>query len=183
MEKIVLSDCDGCLCNFQTAFDNWILENYSMVSIDKTSYRLGDRYKFTNAEVKDALAYWTRAGGFKHLKKKPHAERVSILNPIILTARPAESKVDTAMWLLQNSIRFKTIIFSDNKSDYADPSKVVAYFEDHPRHASDFAAKGIQVYVFDYPYNRDVIGATVHRINGWNEVPVEKILQELRHEP
>lgn len=180
MNKVAISDCDGVLCDFQGAFDQFIMEIYPNGFVDKTTYKLDDRYQLTSDETSAALTKFAKEGGFKHLRRKAGAERVSILQPMIVTARPPEARADTAMWLLQNGIRFSGMQFTKDKATFADKRYIVAYFEDHPVYALEFATEGVPTYLFNYPYNRHVKHPNIHRVSSWNDVPIEKIAQQLR---
>ena len=180
MNMVCISDCDGVLCDFQGAFDQYIMTIYPNGFVDKTTYNLSQRYQLTDDETQAALVRFAKEGGFKNLRRKAGAERVSILQPMIVTARPPEARADTAMWLLQNGIRFSGMQFTKDKAHFADKRYIVAYFEDHPVYAMDFAVAGVKVFLFSYPYNRHVKHPNIHRVSSWNDVPIEKIAEQLR---
>lgn len=52
MNKLILTDCDGCLCDWEWAFRVWMLEHgYEYNEANKNSYYLTHHYDISESEV------------------------------------------------------------------------------------------------------------------------------------
>jgi len=98
---------------------------------------------------------------------------------VIVTARPQwqykRLHADTIYWLEQYGIPRDLVLFDRNKVEavynHVAPAWPTAFIEDHGRNAQALAEVGIQVLLFDAPYNQDVADSKfIRRVHGWEGV-------------
>lgn len=181
MRRTYTCDIDGVLADFQSYFDFFIemLFKSKNIIVNYGDYNLARRYKISEEDLNKALNMFTDESLFRDLKKLPGAEKVSVLKPMIITARPAKAKPQTVNWLINNGIRFSNIQLTQDKGYFADPKYILGHFEDNPEFAMDFANAGVPVYLFDAPYNRHVSHPKIIRVKGWGDINIGKLADYL----
>lgn len=96
---------------------------------------------------------------------------------VILTARPESYRKKTEDWFDRHLGEFKKkIIYSDNvKSNYRIKAEICRdkgiglILEDHFRYSVECAKAGIDVVLFDKPWNKEIKHERIIRVNGWRE--------------
>jgi len=98
-------------------------------------------------------------------------------NVVFLTSRPYPQYrrilKDTIFFLDYYNIKCDCVVFGREKTQYLEnDTKVVAFFEDHPKHAIEMASHGIKTFVMKMPYNVDYPfnNKKIKLINNWNEI-------------
>lgn len=97
-----------------------------------------------------------------------------------ITARPHHIAKRTENWLdvhfpaVFAGVRFANTYGLDGvrhkKSELCTDLGIVVLIEDDPRHAIDCADHGIDVILFDYPWNKVALPERVHRVHSWDDV-------------
>jgi 5'(3')-deoxyribonucleotidase len=85
---------------------------------------------------------------------------------IIVTARRPHSRPQTLQWLVSHGIPFDALYHTEEKNEI--PESVTAAIDDHPHHIQGYRALGMQVFVMDQPWNRELEHADVIRVTGWD---------------
>lgn len=125
-----------------------------------------------------------RSGGFRDLDPIPGAKaglkRLADagFKIILATARPADQYKrvysDTLTWLEAHRIPHDKLIFNKDKveaiHENVTPAWPVAFIEDHPKNALSLAAAGVNVLLFNQPYNANIENVdNITRVRSWGE--------------
>ncbi len=88
---------------------------------------------------------------------------------VIVTGRSKTKTCEelTRRWLRSLSIPDSWLMVEDNKASVC--SIWSSLIDDAPHQARDVAEAGIRVYLFDYPWNKDVRHRLVTRVSGWDD--------------
>jgi len=88
----------------------------------------------------------------------------------IVTARLPALFTSTAKWLETNGIPYDEIIFASDKVAVAAEHGIGHFLEDTPEQALALAEAGVEVFLFDHPWNRLLEHPRVRRVAGWSEL-------------
>ncbi len=96
---------------------------------------------------------------------------------IIITSRPISWKEKTEKWIGKHlsKINAKGIYSGDfhsqgkTKAEICEELKIVLMIEDNKNYALECAKRGIQVILFDKPWNVGINHENIKRINSWTE--------------
>jgi uncharacterized HAD superfamily protein len=175
MRDLCVCDIDGVLCNFDKAFDNYIRGFIPDLEPPvQTEWDFRNRYPTCKPGTIDKFFVdFTDEGLFYYADPYPDIQKVSILNPTIITTRPKESAKDTYAWLIKHKIKFNKVILTEDKSKFINVTKVI--FEDKCKNILPFADAGVQCFLFDHPYNRNTNHENITRVSGWSEVNFDSL--------
>lgn len=68
MDKVILTDCDGVLLNWEYAFNTWMKRHgYEMGPDGETAYDMGDRYGISNDEKKRLVKFFNESSAIGFL--------------------------------------------------------------------------------------------------------------------
>lgn len=87
---------------------------------------------------------------------------------IIVTARRPHSRPQTLQWLVSHGIPFDALYHTEEKTEI--PESITAAIDDHPYHIQGYRALGMQVFVMDQPWNREIEHSDVIRVKGWDSL-------------
>ena len=79
-------------------------------------------------------------------------------------------------WLSKNGFRYHKLLLCDEKNvakeklRYCRRYRVQIMLEDNPATALLLAKNGIRVLLYDAPYNRDISGRDITRVNNWKDI-------------
>lgn len=104
----------------------------------------------------------------------------------VITSRADDFAEETFRWINKYFSRVFSEIYITNqwnnsykktkkKSDICKELGIELIIEDGPEHASDCASSGLNVLLFDCPWNKGIIGKKIKRIKSWDEA-----LKEIR---
>ena len=174
MNKVIMVDMDGVICEFDTLFDSFIQKELPDVGEPLHNiFSFQDRYPKYRSKISSLFNKFTKSGGFLRARPIPGFEKVNLLNATILTKRPKSAADDTFVWLKEHGIKFSNIIITTNKAKYINSTAVI--LEDHPVYIMPFANAGIKCYLFDKPFNRHIKHDNIIRVHGWDEINVAEI--------
>ncbi len=91
------------------------------------------------------------------------------LEIIIVTSRPGNCEALTKRWLTKFSIPDSWLRMERNKAAVC--TKWSLLIDDAPHHATSVAEQGTSVYLFDYPWNRNIeYHPLIKRVINWQEL-------------
>ena len=170
MEKIILTDCDGVLCNWNDAFDAFMLEDYGLNRIPDTdsSYNLTDRFGIEIHRAYQLVGEFNNSNRIERLK--PFADSVEYVSKLaeqgfrfIVLSSLSDNPV-AQEFRRKNVVDIFGNIFDDVICIKAGASKGERlkqwagsrYFwiEDHTRQAEAGYEAGLRTVLIDHPYNR-----------------------------
>ena len=153
------------------------------VKKDIFSYNLANSLS-VNPEFLDEL-FDEIFGSDMHLDLKPMDKAVESIQELsknhkitLITARPIKFKEKTEKWLKQNSLNNFELIFSTNpyigikakkKADICIEKGISIMLEDNTDYSLDCANLGINVVLFNRPWNQSIAHQKITCVNNWDE--------------
>jgi len=192
-DSIITIDIDGVIANFSESFTSFI-ENKTgkpLVTDRKYFHYYMNVEGLTATEEERLMDEFIRDGGFCRPKIYPGAkDSIDVLKSVgfhivFLTARPYNKYRrifrDTTWWMEKHKVNYDAILWDKDKADAIKalhPAFVLFHVEDRDKHAVEVANSGVDVLLFDKPYNQTVIHDKVQRITRWSEV-IERACSEV----
>ena len=66
-KKVILTDCDGVLLNWEYAFTVWMDRHGYKLNVDSEVYDVGDRYGISKQEKKKLVKYFNESSAIGYL--------------------------------------------------------------------------------------------------------------------
>jgi uncharacterized HAD superfamily protein len=176
---MIVCDIDGVLADFDKAFDEYIRRFLPNLG-QPLPYEYDFRKRYPDAsygKIGELFNQFAMDGGYYYLEPYVDIQKVSILNPTIITSRPEVATNDSYAWLIEHKIKFKNLIIAHDKSKFVPGTRLI--FEDKGKNILPFADAGIPSYLFTQPYNHSVSHKNIIRVNSWSEIDIEKIARML----
>lgn len=185
MDKIILTDCDGVLLNWEFAFDIWMRrKGYTIARGGQYEYKMDRKYGLTPKLSKELIRYFNESAsiGFLpplrdaiHYVRKLHEEHGYVFHVITsLSDDPSPGKLrEMNLKKLFGEAVFERFVFLDTG---ADKDQVLAkykgtdywWIEDKTENAREGAKNGLRPLVMEHGHNmRD------------NEFPMKKNWKEI----
>lgn len=183
----VCVDIDGVLCD---SIRTWIdfLQSDTFVDVQsiitanhlfldfsdylsKDSRHLYNSLKYNYRESGVKRNAFVMPGAFEFLEKCKQSYQI-----VIVSARPVQRHrriyPDTIEWLKQNNLHYDAIFFEDNKRSWvlSNVEKVKFCIEDDPTQALKLANVGIEVFLLNQPYNKEVSHQNIRRVDALKEI-------------
>ena len=173
-EKVAIVDIDDVLCEFRQAFSGWLDKTYNIqADVNSPEYYFINALKKSGVNPEGVFERFISEGELANIE--PVEGAVDFVNNLksagyfvhLLTARPKESLrclYDTHAWLRRVGIDFDKLDFASEKlrwcmqSEYWVLGAIDFAVDDSPKHASEYAKHGIQVFLPEKSYNKEVAG-------------------------
>lgn len=103
---------------------------------------------------------------------------------VVITARSPRMRGLTEAWLAYHGISVDRLRFlgGGNKADAAIAEGIELFVEDTPHNAQALAEAGVEVLLFEEPYNRSFRHPLAHHCRGWEAVLAEIEARRIRQE-
>lgn len=168
MDKIILTDCDGVLVNWNDAFDQYMHgQGYPRVPDTDACYNIPDRHGVDHDTAMDAIRYFNNSEHIKNLQPFADATKyVSMLADhgfkfVVLSSLSDTSHAHAARTENLNSIFGDIFLEINCISIGADKAPVLQgwkdsnyyWIEDHVGHAVTGFNLGLKSVLINHPYN------------------------------
>lgn len=172
-------DMDGVLVDYQAHFIK-DFNNKTGRSLTKEDWN--DHYfsktGLTPKEFWDIVIRHSKNGDFRYLSPiegaREGVKEIRENNSIhILTHRTGQAREDSVYWLDANGIEYESISFSNehySKGKLCHLLGLEVAIEDTYEKAMDMANYGIEVLLYDQPWNRQETFPLIQRVNNWQEI-------------
>ena len=186
MKKLILVDCDGVLCDWESAFDLWMSEQgYIMQADGSNQYKIDFRYGINRDESVRLVKFFNQSAaiGFLpplrdaiHYVKKLHAEHGYVFHCItsLSTNKNAQKLRHANLTNLFGPTVFEDIICLDtgaDKDDALQPYKNSGLFwiEDKLENAVVGEKMGLKSILVRHPFNSDYTGP-IPLVDNWSSI-------------
>lgn len=167
-EKVILTDCDGCLVNWNKAFDVFMTERgHPMLPNSETVYNLSDRHGITQEQANEYLTEFNESDRIaslemfadsKEIVTKLHDKGFKFVVVTSLSKHPSAHTYRTSnLAQIFGDVFDEIICIEINTSKYSTLRRWAGsgYFwiEDHMRQAEAGYEVGLKPILISHPYN------------------------------
>ena len=182
--NVICVDIDGVLADFSAGWTAHLSKVLNRVITPDlhTNYYIHTCIGISKEREEEIKEGWYTNGGFRDLPIYDGVVRgmnglSKDFDIILVTARPVQEyrriEVDTHQWLAKWGVPFNFISWGRYKIDQIQqeiwPAKVRWFLEDRLMNAIDLAKNGVQVILFNRPYNQGETPEGVIRVDNWEE--------------
>lgn len=174
-DNVILTDCDGVLCNWEWAFDIWMTEHgFKTVKGGEVIYNIGERYGIDSDQGRKLIKIFNESAaiGFlpplrdaMHYVKKLHEEHGYVFHCITSLSRNRNARKLRELNLnkLFGETVFEEIVClgtGDDKDSALAPYEGSGYFwlEDKVENAEVGAKLGLRPIIMEHGFNMDYKG-------------------------
>jgi len=195
--RIILTDVDGVLLEWEHHFTKWMLQRtlfdergsryypYSLLPDKQNTYEMAERFGLTIKEIRKEIREFNRSAWMGTQRPMPDSQTwVKLLYAEGWTFIPITSQTSNKP---AQELRKKRLgeLFGDHVfSNYhilgtgADKDSALAEFhntglywvEDKPKNALAGLRYGLKVLLYDHPYNQDFNHPEITRVNNWEHI-------------
>ena len=196
-DRIILTDVDGVLLEWEHHFTEWMLQRsyfddegkriypYKLLPDKENTYEMAERFGLTIPEIRKEIREFNKSAWIGTQPPMPNSQTwVKLLAAegwtfIPITAQtsdiPAQQLRKRRLGELFGDHVFKNYHILDTGSD---KNNVLAEFhdtglywvEDKPKNALVGLEYGLKVLLIDHPYNRKVTHPKITRVNNWQDI-------------
>ncbi|MBV22748.1 MAG: hypothetical protein CMA53_01425 [Euryarchaeota archaeon] len=184
MNKIILTDCDGVLMDWERSFDQWMINNNYSINIEyENSYNMAKKYNISEVKKRELVKYFnesSRIGWLPPLRdaikyiKKLHEEHGYVFHMITSLSKDqyaSKLRIDNTERLFGKSA-FEKYVFLDVGADkdnalkpYADSE--LLWVEDKHENAVTGDRLGLNSVLISHDHNKD---SYFERYDNWKEL-------------
>jgi len=188
-EKLILTDCDGVLFDWQYAFEGWMKRHgYEMNIEHKDDYLMNDKYGIDKAESKRLIRMFNESAWIRrlppfrdaiHYVKKLHQEHGYVFHAITSLSNDQYSqhlRTKNLREMFGDTV-FEEYVYLDTGADKDDILRPYAntgcwWCEDKPENAVAGTVVGLNAILMDHIHNRsfDTEKLNVNRVRNWREI-------------
>ncbi len=181
MKKIIGIDIDSVLADSDKVFTKELerLTGRKFIREDNSPFKYEEAFHLDNDTMQKFWNDFTKKNGWQAIPTIPKSvETMQRLKKegyyiIIISARPPIIKKQTIEWLKINKIPYDELFLTnyEEKTNFITHLPGLLYFvEDHPDFAYQFAEKGINVLLYDWPWNKSVSHKNITRVKNWDDI-------------
>ena len=184
-DKLILTDVDGCVLDWEYAFDNWMARHGYTVN-DSTDYLMDVKYDIDKTEAKRLIRMFNESAWIRklpplrdamHYVKKLHQEHGYVFHAIT-----SLSNDQYAQHLRTKNLRemfgdtvFEKYVYLDTGADkdavladYQDSN--LLWLEDKTENAVVGHNLGLCSVLMDHSHNKDFLHPDIVRVKNWQEI-------------
>ena len=194
MRKIIGVDIDDVLADFSSAFIAFCGEHYGKC-VKKEDFTHVDFWRGWGVS-REKLVSWLGAFNESYAEERmlplPGSQEVicqmaECHELHVITSRPLEIAQGTVRWIERHfgksflDVHFCTtkggLVSTRSKKTVCEMLGAKILLDDHPQNADECSSNGIQVYLFDQPWNRHIEqGPQIVRVFSWEDEAIQNLL-------
>ena len=194
--RIILTDVDGVLLEWENHFTNWMLQRsyfddrgkkvypYTLLDNKENTYEMAERFGLTIPQIRKEIREFNKSAWMANQAPMPGPQTwVKLLHAEGWTFVPITSQTSDIPAQEVRKTRLEEL-FGDLFYNYhildtgADKDDVLAEFhntglywvEDKPKNALAGLNYGLKPILIDHPYNRDFKHPDIIRVNNWQQI-------------
>ena len=183
--KIILTDCDGVLCNWEYAFDVY-MQQHGFKKVDALKYNIGKSYGIDNEQGKKLIKIFNESAhiGFlpplrdaMYYVKRLHEEHGYVFHCITSLTNDKNAQELRKMNLrkLFGETAFEKFVFLDtgaDKDDALEPYRNSGYYwiEDKIVNCQVGTSLGLKSILVEHGHNMDYNDPEIPRVKNWKEI-------------
>jgi hypothetical protein len=184
MNKIILTDVDGVLVNWNSSFENF-MKNLGFELKNNSCYLLSDRFGIKEEQIKELYNEFQNGTRIKHLEPifdaplyvkkifKEFGYRLVCVTHIGSSPSICDNRVNNLLGIYGNAIQDvicldRSISKKETLNKYFLKDRI--WVEDYIPNAIIGDSMGLKTFLLNYEYNQYEIPQTIRRVDGWSEI-------------
>lgn len=188
LDKVILTDCDGVLLNWEYAFTTWMdRHGYEIVPENRYAYDVGERYGLENEEKKKLVKFFNESSAIGYLPPlrdamyyvdllhRKHGYIFHMITSLSLEPSAQQLRIQNTKKLFGETT-FERFIFADcgaDKDDVLEPYRDSGHvwIEDKIENAELGVRLGLDSMLIEHGHNMNHdSGGTIPLMKNWKEV-------------
>ena len=192
MNKIILTDCDGVLLNWEGAFTNWMsMRGYSVDLLNRREYHMGKRYGISSEEKDRTVRAFNESAWMKYLNPlrdavyyvdllhRKHGYTFHMCTSLTTDEYAQKLRIENIERLFGKTA-FTKYIFCDtgaDKDEALEPYRDSGYLwvEDKVENAELGLRMGLDSVLISHPWNINRNNDNIPKYEYWKELYEEEI--------
>jgi len=191
-EKVILTDVDGVLLNWEWAFKGWLAEHYrfrygkELVQVDSDSYDMGVRYGITDEQCKEYVTMFNKSAAigflppqrdamyYVDLLHRKHGYTFQVITSLSKNEHACNLRTENLKKMFGETT-FRGFTYLDTAADkdealaeYKDSG--LPWVEDKLENAIAGAYAGLNCYLIEHGHNMHYDGSDIMMVKNWQEI-------------
>ena len=192
-EKVILTDVDGVLLNWEWAFKTWLIEHLKLTQPDRvmreydpTNYDMADRYGLTVTEAKEFVRMFNKSAAvgflppqrdamyYVDLLHRKHGYTFQVITSLTTDLHACKLRTDNLVKLFGERT-FKGFTYLDTAEDKDEALSVykdsgLPWIEDKLLNAEAGVNAGLDCYLIEHGHNMHYQGDDIKLVKNWKEI-------------
>lgn len=186
LNKVILTDCDGVLLNWEYAFSVWMERHNYTIKGDPYVYDIGERYGISNDEKKRLVKFFNESSAIGYLPPlrdamyyvdllhRKHGYVFHCITSLSLEPTAQRLRINNLKKLFGESV-FEKFVFLDtgaDKDEALEPYRDKGYLwlEDKVENAELGNRLGLQSILIEHGHNMNYQNADIPLVKNWEQI-------------
>lgn len=186
LNKVILTDCDGVLLNWEYAFSVWMERHNYTIKGDPYVYDIGERYGISNEEKKRLVKFFNESSAIGYLPPlrdamyyvdllhRKHGYVFHCITSLSLEPTAQRLRINNLKKLFGESV-FEKFVFLDtgaDKDEALEPYRDKGYLwlEDKIENAELGNRLGLQSILIEHGHNMNYQNADIPLVKNWEQI-------------
>lgn len=187
LNKVILTDCDGVLLNWEYAFNTWMKRHgYTMKEDGHLHYDMGDRYGLTSQRKSELIKFFNESSAigflpplrdamyYVDLLHRKHGYVFHMITSLSLEPSAQQLRIENTKKLFGETA-FEKFVFCDtgaDKDEALSPYMNSGYMwiEDKVENAVLGLEYGLNSVIMEHGHNMHFDDPTIPRVQNWKEI-------------
>lgn len=186
LNKVILTDCDGVLLNWEYAFSIWMERHNYTIKGDPYVYDIGERYGISNDEKKRLVKFFNESSAIGYLPPlrdamyyvdllhRKHGYVFHCITSLSLEPTAQRLRINNLKKLFGESV-FEKFVFLDtgaDKDEALEPYRDKGYLwlEDKVENAELGNRLGLQSILIEHGHNMNYQNADIPLVKNWEQI-------------
>ena len=191
-EKVILTDVDGVLLNWEWAFKGWLKEHVwltqgrELVEPDPENYEMNERYELTIEEGKEYVRMFNKSAAigflppqrdamyYVDLLHRKHGYTFQVITSLSQNKHACQLRTDNLVKLFGETT-FRGFTYLDTASDKDEALAVykdsgLPWIEDKLMNAEAGVNAGLDCYLIEHGHNMHMDNPNIKLVKNWKEI-------------
>lgn len=187
LNKVILTDCDGVLLNWEYAFNTWMKRHgYTMKEDGHHHYDMGDRYGLTSQRKTELVKFFNESSAigflpplrdamyYVDLLHRKHGYVFHMITSLSLEPSAQQLRIENTKKLFGETA-FEKFVFCDTGADKNEAlapymNSGYMWIEDKFENAVLGLEYGLNSIIMEHGHNMHMVNENIPRVSNWKEI-------------